>query len=120
MPRPRKARWISIHPGSLYFKPQGVPLSFLDSVLIELDELEAIQLADLEGMSQEEGAGRMNISRATFGRIIARARRKMAEAMVYGKAIRIEGPGGFFPVTGPGGHHGHGPHGRGRGRWYRP
>jgi predicted DNA-binding protein (UPF0251 family) len=56
-----------------------------------LDELEALRLADLLGLYHEEAAGRMGVSRATFGRIVERARRKSAEALVEGKALRIEG-----------------------------
>ncbi|MBN2030231.1 DUF134 domain-containing protein [bacterium] len=91
MPRPKKLRWISGHPGVSYFKPQGVPLRFLSQVRLEVDELEALKLADLEGLSQEEAADQMNVSRATFGRIVEEARRKVADALVHGKAIQIEG-----------------------------
>jgi len=58
---------------------------------LSVEEAEAIRLKDLEGMEQEEGAERMNISRLTFQRILASARQRMAEALLHGKAIRIEG-----------------------------
>ncbi len=91
MPRPKKSRWISAEPGSSYFKPQGVPMRMLEQVSLGVDELEAIRLADLESLSQKEGAERMNISRATFGRIATAGRKKVADALFHGKAIRIEG-----------------------------
>jgi len=91
MPRPKKTRWISGTPGVTYFKPQGVPLMMLDQVNLTVDELEALRLADYEGLSQEAGAEQMRISRATFGRIVADARRKVAEALIQGKAVQIDG-----------------------------
>jgi predicted DNA-binding protein (UPF0251 family) len=91
MPRPKKCRWIYEQPGVTYFKPQGIPMSMLTQAQIGFDELEALRLADMEGMSQEEAAPHMNVSRATFGRIVAQARFKIASALVAGKAIRIGG-----------------------------
>jgi predicted DNA-binding protein (UPF0251 family) len=91
MPRPKKMRWITGPPGVTYFKPQGVPLRMLDQVCLEMDELEALRLSDFEGLSQEIGAERMNVSRATFGRIVARAHQKVADALIHGKSIQIEG-----------------------------
>lgn len=83
-----------------YFKPQGVPMHHLETVELAPDELEALRLADLEGLYQEEAAERMGISRQTFGQIIARARKKTAEALTQGKALRIEPlPGGIPPAT---------------------
>ncbi len=78
-------------PGYDYFKPRGVPLKRLEEVALGIDELEAVRLADLEGLYQDAAAERMRVSRATFGRIVAAARRKIAEALVSGKAIRIAG-----------------------------
>jgi len=74
----------------LYFKPRGIPLIDLEEVDLSLDELEAIRLADYEGLYHEQAAERMNISRSTFGRILGEARRKVAEAVVDGKALKIE------------------------------
>jgi len=91
MPRPKHCRRICGMPARTYFKPAGVPLTALEEVVLELDELEALRLADLEGLYQEEAAERMKVSRPTFGRIIETARRKVAEALVAGKALRIEG-----------------------------
>jgi predicted DNA-binding protein (UPF0251 family) len=78
-------------PESNYFKPRGIPLSMLKEVILTVDEFEAIRLADLNGLYQEQAAGKMNISRQTFGRIIESAHKKVAEALVEGKALKIEG-----------------------------
>jgi predicted DNA-binding protein (UPF0251 family) len=79
-------------PGYRYFKPQGIPLTSLDRRDLGLDELEAIRLADMNGLSQAEAAGMMNISQPTFNRILASARKKTAESIAEGLAIRIESP----------------------------
>ncbi len=84
-------RWIQNAPEFTYFKPQGMPMRMLTSVLLEMDELEALRLADLHRLNQEEAAQEMNVSRPTFGRIVSRARGKVADALVNGKAIQIEG-----------------------------
>lgn len=89
--RPPKWRHVEFVPDITYFKPAGVPLRQLEEVVLTVEELEAIRLKDLEGLEQEPCAERMNISRPTFVRIINTARRKLAEALVKGKAIRIEG-----------------------------
>jgi len=86
-------------PEATYYKPQGVPLRVLEQVALTVDELEAIRLADLEGLYQEEAAKRMNVSRQTFGRIVEAAHRKVADALVHGKALSIEG--GSVEVTAP-------------------
>ncbi len=91
MPRPCKCRWVRGRPNSRYFKPQGIPLSSLEEVVLTVDEYEAVRLADLDGMYQEDAAKKMNISRQTFGNIIEAARKKIADAIVNGKALKIEG-----------------------------
>jgi predicted DNA-binding protein (UPF0251 family) len=91
MPRPICCRRISGVPAASVFKPAGVPWRTLDQVVLTLDEFEAIRLADLKGLYQEQAAEFMRISRPTFGRIIDAARRKIAEAVTLGKALRIEG-----------------------------
>jgi len=78
-------------PGNNYFKPRGVPMSTLDEVVLTVDEFEAIRLADHEGLYHEKGAEKMNISRPTFGRIVESAHKKVADAFINGKALRIEG-----------------------------
>jgi predicted DNA-binding protein (UPF0251 family) len=74
-----------------YYKPKGIPSSFLEEILLTLDEFEAIRLADLEGLYQEQAANKMDISRQTFGRIIDSAHRKIADTLIHGKALKIEG-----------------------------
>jgi predicted DNA-binding protein (UPF0251 family) len=74
-----------------YFKPRGIPLDRLDEVTLKLDEWEAIRLADWEGLYQEEAAGRMGISRQTFGNIIESAHKKIADVLLHAKALKIEG-----------------------------
>jgi predicted DNA-binding protein (UPF0251 family) len=91
MPRKKCLRYIEHSPEVTYYKPAGIPMRVLEEVVISLDEIEAIRLADYEKFYQEEAAGRMNISRQTFGRIIESAHQKIAEAILNGKAIRIEG-----------------------------
>ncbi|MCK5595083.1 DUF134 domain-containing protein [bacterium] len=89
--RPKKPRWIKCVPGERCFRPQCKPLSKLAGVHLSLDEFEAVRLADLEELKQEEAAKMMNISRPTFSRIISSAHRKIGDALVNIKAIKIEG-----------------------------
>jgi len=91
MPRPPKFRRVAQTPGITYFKPQGIPMPLLDEVVLTIDEFEALRLADLQALSHEQAATKMKISRPTFGRIIERARQTLVDAIVNGKAIRIEG-----------------------------
>jgi predicted DNA-binding protein (UPF0251 family) len=90
MARPQKCRCIGCSPNSSYFKPKGIPLFHLEEVSLKLDEIEAIRLADYEGLYQEEAAAKMKISRQTLGRILNLAHRKVAEALIQGKALKIE------------------------------
>ena len=91
MPRPPRCRHVGQLPPSDYFKPRGIPLSDLSEVVMTIDELEALRLGDLIGLYQEQAATQMEVSRQTFGRIITSARKKVAEALVDGKALRIDG-----------------------------
>lgn len=91
MARPPCPRRVAGPPTCDYFKPRGVPMTQLEEVALSVDELEALRLADLEGLYHDGAAGRMGVSRATFGRIVETARRKVAEALVLGKALRIGG-----------------------------
>ncbi len=91
MPRPHCRRFVSGSPAASVFKPAGIPLRALDEVVLALDEFEALRLADLEQLYQEAAADRMGISRPTLSRILDSARRKVADALVHGKALRIEG-----------------------------
>lgn len=90
MVRPCKCRQIHGIPGAMAFKPAGKPLRRLKQVVLGPDEFEAIRLADMEGLYQEEAAEKMGISRATFGRIVEEARRKIATALVQGRALIIQ------------------------------
>lgn len=90
MPRQKKCRFIQSQPDVLYFKPRGIPLRELDECVLTMDEVEAIRLADLEGRSHEDAASEMGISRTTFGRIVASARRSVADALLNGKSIRMQ------------------------------
>ena len=91
MPRPKCCRQIGAMPWKTCFQPEGAASSSFDEVLLTLDEYEAIRLADLEGLYQEQAASLMNISRQTFGRIIKAAHRKVADVLVNGKILKIEG-----------------------------
>jgi predicted DNA-binding protein (UPF0251 family) len=76
---------------SAYFKPAGTPLHALEEVVLAADELEAVRLADCEGLYRVEAAARMKVSRPTFDRILRSAREKIACALTKGRALRIEG-----------------------------
>ena len=91
MPRPVKWRKVSFIPGVRYFVPTGVPKCELAENLLKIEELEALRLKDLEELEQEECAAQMEVSRQTFQRILGEARKKVTEALINGKAIRIEG-----------------------------
>ena len=91
MVRPQKSRLVNIDPRINYFKPRGVPMIDLEQVELTVDELEALRLADFLGMSHEEAGKQMGVSRATFGRIIEQARKTVADALIHGKAINVEG-----------------------------
>ncbi len=97
VPRPRKRRILDRAPRPAIYKPAGVPLDGLCRITLLQEELEALRLADLEGLTQEEAAGRMGISRSTFQRIVAQARRRVALALAEGHALQIEG--GTFEVS---------------------
>ena len=91
MPRPCKIRSICCNPESTSFKPCGMPRRNLETITLTLDELEAIRLADLEGLYQEEAAQRMNVSRQTFGNIISAAHLKVADFIINSRNLLIEG-----------------------------
>jgi len=91
MPRPKCRRNICGMPDKNYFKPRGIPTVALEEIVLNLDEFEAIRLADYEELYQEDAAVKMNISRQTFGRIIEAAHKKIADVLINGKALRIEG-----------------------------
>jgi predicted DNA-binding protein (UPF0251 family) len=88
--RPRKRRTIARTPRPAIYKPAGVPLEGLRQVLLMADELEALRLSHLEGLSQSEAAERMGVSRSTFQRTLERAHRQVSLALVEGQALRLE------------------------------
>jgi predicted DNA-binding protein (UPF0251 family) len=91
MARPPKCRRVEFEPQITYFKPAGIPTYQLQELILNVEELEAIRLKDKEGLEQEECAERMHVSRPTFQRILMSGREKIADAIIEGKAIRIEG-----------------------------
>ncbi len=91
MPRPCRCRRIRCRPDTSYFKPRGIPVDSLEEVRLTLDELEAVRLADLEGLYQEDAARKMDISRQTFGNIVNSAHKKIADVLLNAKALKIEG-----------------------------
>jgi len=78
-------------PNNTCYKPKGIPVSRLEEIVLTLDEYEAMRLADFERLYQEQAAGKMHISRQTFGRVIESAHYKIADALIHGKAFIIEG-----------------------------
>lgn len=97
MPRPWSERHVEMMPKATFYKPSGIPTASLEIISLALDELEAIRLVDGEGLDQTQAAERMNVSRATVGRILERGRRKIANALSQGAALQINQ--GAAPVT---------------------
>jgi len=89
--RPKKTRWIRCDPGQRCFKPECRPRRTLEGVNLTIDEFEALRLADFEGLKQEAVAEKMKIHRSTVSRILESARKKLADALVNIKAIKIAG-----------------------------
>ncbi len=90
MPRTKGCRRIGQNPNAYIFKPAGVRACQLEEIVIELDEFEAIRLADEQGLYHVDAAEKMGVSRQTFGRILEKARKKVATALVHGNVLRIE------------------------------
>ena len=91
MPRPRKLRYVLGDAPVRYYKPQGLPLKELSEVILSLDGLEALRLADADNLDQTEAAALMGISRPTFSRLLREARFAVATALSQGSALRIDG-----------------------------
>ena len=89
MVRPRLCRRIRFNPNVTYFKPQGVPMRFLEVVELTTEEAEALRLKNMKDLKQEEAAKKMNTSQSTFQRILSSAYKKITEALIEGKAIKI-------------------------------
>ncbi len=121
MPRPCCPRHIEFTPCAAYFKPAGIPARLLEEAVLTLDGLEAMRLADFNGLHQKQAATKMKISRPTFARIVEEARRKVTDALIHGKALRLEGGAVIMKgkQTMPG-RDGKGPMGGGRGMGLGP
>ena len=90
MPRRKIPRCVRFKPNVYHFKPQGIPLRFLEEIVLFPDELEALKLYEVDGLAQTVAAKKMKISQPTFARILESANKKIAQAIIAGKAIRIE------------------------------
>lgn len=112
MPRPRRRRRVRFEPKITFFRPEGIRKVDLEESILTVDEFEAVRLKDLKGLDQEKAAKKMNISQPTFHRLIKSARKKIADSLVKGKAIKIEG--GVYRMVGRGrmGGFGAGPDGK--------
>ena len=89
MVRPRLCRRIRFNPNVTYFKPQGVPMRHLEIIELTTEEAEALRLRNIKDLEQEEAAEKMNTSQSTFQRILSSAYKKITEALIEGKAIKI-------------------------------
>ncbi|MBT5023160.1 DUF134 domain-containing protein [Candidatus Woesearchaeota archaeon] len=116
MVRPRKIKHVNFEPGVTYFKPRAIPLNQIEEVELTVDELETLRLVNIEKLSQADAAKKMKIHQSTFQRTLTRAREKITDALVNGKAIKIQG--GEYKMPG---RDGTGPVGnrRGEGRGFR-
>ena len=90
MPKHKIPRCVRFNPGVTYFKPRGIPLRLLEEVVLLPDEVEAMKLYEVDGLDQTKAAKKMKVSQPTFARILASANKKVSEALIKGKAIRIE------------------------------
>jgi predicted DNA-binding protein (UPF0251 family) len=89
MVRPRLCRKIGFNPNITYFKPQGVQMRLLEVIELTTEEIEALRLRNMKDLEQEEAAKKMNTSQSTFQRILSSAYKKITEALIEGKAIKI-------------------------------
>lgn len=91
MPRPRICRRVRFRPHATYFKPAGVRGAELEETILTVEEFEVVRLIDLEEIEQGEASKMMDISQPTLSRLLKSARRKIADALISGKAIKVEG-----------------------------
>jgi len=89
MPRPRLCRRIFFNPKVTYFKPQGVPMRFLEVIELTAEEAEALRLKNIKDLDQQEAAKKMHTSQSTFQRILSSAYKKITKAIIEGKAVKI-------------------------------
>ncbi len=99
MPRPYKRRFVRAEPNVSYYKPRGIPIGTIAEVVLSMDEFEAIRVYDYQGLSQTEAAEQLKVSQTTIHRILKSAHSKIADALVNGKALRIEGGPIEMPTT---------------------
>lgn len=99
MPRCRRKRMVDFIPNNRYFSP-FITNNIIEEVILTIDELEAIRLSDVDGLDQSKCAEKMEVSRTTLQRTLNSARNKIADALVNGKPIKIEG--GDFMFRGNG------------------
>jgi predicted DNA-binding protein (UPF0251 family) len=90
MPRPKKPRRCRAYDGDRVFKPRSIPMHDLESIRLELSELEAMRLCDLDGLDQESAGKRMRVSRGTIQRLLAQGRVKVLTAILETSALIIE------------------------------
>jgi len=91
MARPKKIKFVENTPGVSYFKPRGIPLSKLEEVGLTVEELEALRLVEYLELQHQQAARKMRVSRTTFQRVLHSAHRKITDALINGRAIRIRG-----------------------------
>lgn len=91
MARPKKSRKVNYSAKVSYFKPMSIGFRESEDIILTSEEVEALRLVEVKGLSQEDAAKSMNISQPTFSRILKTSRKKSAEAIVLGKAIKISG-----------------------------
>lgn len=91
MARPRNCRKVKGRFDTTFFKPAGVPKHALEEVTLAIDEIEAMRLADYDGLYQADAAEKMGVSRQTLGNILKSARKKVTDALIHGKSIKLEG-----------------------------
>lgn len=96
MPRCKKQRCCRLLENERIFKPTGIPLSEMEIIDIEIDEIEAVRLCDYEGKSQIETAEIMEISRGTVQRLLNSGRRKILDGLLHLKAIKLKNTGDGF------------------------
>ncbi|MBD3231292.1 DUF134 domain-containing protein [Candidatus Dependentiae bacterium] len=89
MVRPFKKRFLQSTPNATYYKPKGIPLRNLTEIILQPDEIESIKLKYVDNLDQIDAAEQMNISQSTFQRILASANKKIADALINGKAIKL-------------------------------
>lgn len=92
MSRPRLYRRVNFNPNVTFFKPQGIPMRLLSIVEMSIEEVEAYRLRYIEEMDQKQAASQMETSSSTYQRILYSANKKIADALINGKAIKVMCP----------------------------